>query len=203
MTTGSLVLIAMCLCTVAVFGNDNGPNRVFVGVQQDDETSIRSAIEDSPSLLDEKGVGGQTPLIHAVLTGKRVAVKTLIELGADTIATEKDGYNILHAVAFQGRAVILRYLLSDDNVKTGLDPLTDQHSDGYYPLHRACWGREGRHTKTVEVFLDHGGVPFDLKAADGRTCIEMTRNQGTIDLITKRMTETVDSSTATTSTEEL
>ena len=51
---------------------------------------------------------------------------------------------------------------------------------------------EGRHTKTVEVFLDHGGVPFDLKAADGRTCIEMTRNQGTIDLIMKRMAEKVD-----------
>mmetsp|Transcript_55730 Transcript_55730/g.135035 ORF Transcript_55730/g.135035 Transcript_55730/m.135035 type:complete len:197 (-) Transcript_55730:83-673(-) len=193
MTTGSLVLIAMCLCIVVVFGNDNVPNHVFVGVQEDDETSIRAAIEENPSLLDEKGVvGGQTPLIHAVLTGKRLAVKTLVELGADTTATEKDGYNILHAAGFQGRAVILQYLLSD-NVKTGLDPLTDQHSDGYYPLHRACWGREGRHTKTVEVFLDHGGVPFDLKAADGRTCIEMTRNQGTIDLITKRMTEKGDS----------
>ena len=54
--------------------------------------------------------------------------------------------------------------------------------------------REGRHTKTVEVFLDHGGIPFDLKAADGRTCIEMTRNQGTIDLITKRMAEKGESS---------
>ena len=139
MTTGPLILLVMCLCTVTVSGQANGPNPVFLGVQQDDETSIRAAIEEDPTLLDKKGVGGQTPLIHAVLTGKRLAVKTLIELGADTTATEKDGYNILHAAGFQGRAVILQYLLSD-KVKTGLDPLTDQHSDGYYPLHRACWG---------------------------------------------------------------
>ena len=134
-----LVVVLSCCIIAVCTGNGDGPNPVFVGVQQDDETSIRVAIEDDPKLLDEKGVGGQTPLIHAVLTGKRVAVKTLIELGADTAATEKDGYNILHAAGFQGRAVILQYLLSD-KVKTGLDPLTDQHPDGYFPLHRACWG---------------------------------------------------------------
>ena len=133
-----LAVVLSCF-VVAVCGIDSGPNPVFVGVQQDDETLIRTAVKEDPTLLDEKGVGGQTPLIHAVLTGKRVAVKTLIELGADTTATEKDGYNILHAAGFQGRAVILQYLLSD-KVKTGLDPLTDQHPDGYFPLHRACWG---------------------------------------------------------------
>jgi hypothetical protein len=46
--------------------------------------------------------------------------------------------------------------------------------------------REVRHTKTVEVLLDYG-VPADLTSRDGRHCLDMTRNQGTVDLITSRM----------------
>lgn len=81
-----------------------------------------------------------------------------------------------------------------------------QSSHVFFPIHSGYYlldlksrrlnsnSREGRHTKTVEVFLDHGGIPFDLKAADGRTCIEMTQNQGTIDLITNRMADKGDSS---------
>lgn len=133
------VLIFNC-CLVSVEGQGNS-NPVFDGVQRDDEIAIRDAIQKDPSSIDTKGVGGQTPLIHAVLTGKLTAVKTLIDLGADMTATEKDGYNILHAAGFQGRDAILQYLLSSDKVKSaGLDPKADQHSDGYYPLHRACWG---------------------------------------------------------------
>jgi len=106
--------------------------------QEDDAAAITSSVQTNPSALESIGPGGQTPLIHAVLTGKATAVKTLLELGADALATEKDGYNVLHAAGFQGRAQILQTLLDHfrqaDADKT-LDPKTDVHKDGYFPLH--------------------------------------------------------------------
>jgi ankyrin repeat protein len=156
------------------------PNAVFEGVQKDDDAMIRNALEADPSLLESIGVGGQTPLIHAVLTGKLTAVKTLLELGADTTATEKDGYSVLHAAGFQGRAEILKILLD-----RGLDPL-DKHQDGFYPIHRACWGLQERHTDTVQVFMDYG-VSSNLASDDGKICDEMTRNEKTKALLSRKI----------------
>mmetsp|Transcript_11386 Transcript_11386/g.24026 ORF Transcript_11386/g.24026 Transcript_11386/m.24026 type:complete len:202 (-) Transcript_11386:2471-3076(-) len=158
-------------------------NAVFRGVADDDGAAIRSAVANDPSLLESIGPGGQTPLIHAVLTGKEKAVTTLLELGADTSATERDGYDVLHAAGFQGRAGILTVLLEEfaKEAKAGgfsLDPSTDRHRDGFYPMHRACWGSKPGHTDTVKVFLEHG-VPFDLTSKQGNTCEEMTRNEET------------------------
>lgn len=169
---GLLGLVGWLPTTIAV------PNPVFEGVQQDDGEMIRNALGADPSLLESVGVGGQTPLIHAVLTGKLTAVKTLLELGADTTATEKDGYNVLHAAGFQGRDEILKLLLD-----RGLDPL-DKHADGFYPIHRACWGPQERHTDTVKAFLDYG-VSANLASEDGKTCVEMTRNEKTKALLTR------------------
>jgi ankyrin repeat protein len=161
------------------------PNAVFEGVQKDDEALIRDALEADPSLLESVGVGGQTPLIHAVLTGKLKAVITLLELGADTTATEQDGYNVLHAAGFQGRAEILKVLL-----EKGLDPM-DKHRDGFYPIHRACWGPQERHTETVRVFMDFG-VSSHLAADDGKICEEMTRNEKTKTLLSRKIPITED-----------
>ena len=115
-------------------------NAIFEGVKNDDGAAIRSAVENDSSILESIGMGGQTPLIHAVLTGKMNAVKTLMEIGADMSATEKDGYNVLHAAGFQGRAEILEVLLRHfaDQKEAGgfaLDPTTDEHKDGFYPMH--------------------------------------------------------------------
>ena len=116
------------------------------------------------------------------------------------LATEQDGYDVLHAAAFQGRAVILRVLLAEcrplprehhdpDDAPdadalaaplTNLDPMTDVHADGFSPIHRACWGREQRHTDTVAVFLLlKGGILKDLQAENGQTCYDMTPNPAT------------------------
>ena len=68
-------------------------------------------------------------------------------------------------------------------LKHGLDPL-DVHQDGFAPLHRACWGKEPRHSKAVRVLLK-AGVPYDLKAGNGQTCTMMTRNQKTLKVLRK------------------
>lgn len=68
--------------------------------------------------------------------------------------------------AVQGRAEIATLLLAH-----GLDPM-DRHSDGFIGMHRACWGREQRHTDTVQAFLE-GGVKPDAMATNGQKPIEM------------------------------
>ena len=68
---------------------------IFDAVKADSEgvQGIRSLVQKDPSLLESIGNGGQTPLVSTVLQGKFHSVKTLLELGADVYATEKDGYN--------------------------------------------------------------------------------------------------------------
>lgn len=40
--------------------------------------------------------GGQTPLMHAVLTGKENSVRKLLAENADVTIGEKDGYTPMH-----------------------------------------------------------------------------------------------------------
>lgn len=111
---------------------------IFDAVKADSEgvEDIRSLVQKDPSVLESIGNGGQTPLISAVLQGKFRSVETLLELGANVYATEKDGYNVLHAAAFQGRAEVLQLLLDHFREQSiDLDIATDQHTDGYYALH--------------------------------------------------------------------
>ena len=68
-------------------------------------------------------------------------------------------------------------------LKYKLDP-NDRHSDGYTPLHRACWGREARHSKFVKLLLKNGIDP-DQKADNGKTCSDMTTNAETKKVIEK------------------
>jgi len=162
---------------------------IFEGVAKDDMIAIKSVVESDLSMLEAVGPGGQTPLLNAVLTGKLNAVKTLLNLGANTAATEKDGYNVLHATGFQGRSEILEVLLKHfaSQKEAGsfvLDPVTDKHRDGFYPIHRACWGNEERHTETVKVFLKNG-VSSALSADNGMACLDMTKNEGAISEIQK------------------
>jgi ankyrin repeat protein len=142
---------------------------IFAAVQQDSPDLIRRELEKNPGELNERGSGGQTPLMHAVLSGKLNAVKALLELGADATIGEKDGYTPMHGAGFQGRADIVPLLKA-----YGLDP-NDVHRDGYAPIHRACWGREERHAATVQAFID-AGVDPQVRSRDGKTPLEATKN---------------------------
>ena len=145
---------------------------LFAAVRADDPDAIEAAINDGGN-INGIGPGGQTPLMHATLTGQVEAVRVLLKLGADTTIGEKDGYTPMHGAGFQGRAKIAELLIAH-----GLDPL-DRHEDGFIPLHRACWGREQRHTDTVRVFLEAGGVSPSTKAAKkagGHTPLVMADN---------------------------
>eukprot|EP00316_Scyphosphaera_apsteinii_P024814 CAMPEP_0119324316 /NCGR_PEP_ID=MMETSP1333-20130426/62822_1 /TAXON_ID=418940 /ORGANISM="Scyphosphaera apsteinii, Strain RCC1455" /LENGTH=145 /DNA_ID=CAMNT_0007331995 /DNA_START=147 /DNA_END=584 /DNA_ORIENTATION=- len=124
---------------------------------------IKSALKTSPESLNVQGPGGQSPLMHAVLSGKVRAVKFLLKKGADPKVPEKDGYTPMHGAGFQGRAEIARLLIGH-----GLDPF-DVHKDGHSPMQRACWGNEQRHTDTVRVFLEAGATESDMHKCLQRT----------------------------------
>ena len=116
---------------------------------------------------------GQTPLMTSVLSGKPALVKLLLERGADVTVPEKDGYTPAHGAGFQGRAEIMEMLHVH-----GIDVVNDVHSDGFTPLHRACWGSEPRHTDTVRFLIDGAGAdPARKGAKDGRSPLQVMRDE--------------------------
>lgn len=139
------IFFAVALCAYAV------EETIFDAIKKDDDgvDAIRAIVEKDPSTLEsifdwvEEGQpwltiyrSGQTPLLYAVLHGKPHAVKTLLDLGANVSATEQDGYNVLHVAGVQGRAEILELLLDHISKKSmNMNVTTDQHTDGYFPLH--------------------------------------------------------------------
>jgi ankyrin repeat protein len=151
---------------------------LFFAVRQDNGSLIQDELNKGAD-INYIGPGGQTPLMHAVLQGRETSTQFLLSKGADVTTGEKDGYTPMHGAGFQGRSVIAKQLLDH-----GLDPLIP-HDDGFLPIHRSCWGREDRHTATVQVFLE-AGVPFDIKSKDGKTCLDMTKNPATIELLEYR-----------------
>lgn len=148
-------------------------NTIFEAISGDDEFSLLQFASDK-DVLDKKGPGKQTPLMAAVLGGKDKAVAILLEKGANVNLGEQNGYRPMHGAGFQGRSKIAQMLIDH-----GINPNTKHKQDGHKPIIRACWGNEKRHTDTVHVFLKAG---VD-SATDIKKCLEMTKNQGTIELL--------------------
>jgi ankyrin repeat protein len=157
---------------------------LFIAARNDDPDGIKEALLQLGTNINDVGPGGQTALLFSILSGRSKAAEYLVQAGADVTATEKDGYNVLHASGFQGRDEILSMLLDNPTI---LGFVNEPHQDGYYAIHRACWGKEERHTNTVRIFVEKGGVDIDVKGktgkATGKACADVTRNQGTLDLI--------------------
>ena len=93
----AVLLIALVMRSAAAAE----PKELFAAVAADDATLLEKALERNPDAINTKGPGGQTPLMHAVLTGKLNAVKVLLGHGADTTIGEKDGYTPMHGAGFQ------------------------------------------------------------------------------------------------------
>ena len=175
------LLLSLCVLLFTSTNAQGDPqdrlnDALIKAVRAEDGEAIRDALRDGADLNFQLEGSLQTPLVHAILTGKFSVVEMLFELGADSRIVEKDGYDILHAAAFQGRAMILDYLLWQEGMRDRM--ANDQHEDGYYPFHRACWGMEERHTQTLKVFLTTGRVDPRLKAANGKMCLDMCQNEG-------------------------
>eukprot|EP00658_Telonema_sp_P-2_P035098 TRINITY_DN25576_c0_g1_i1.p2 TRINITY_DN25576_c0_g1~~TRINITY_DN25576_c0_g1_i1.p2 ORF type:complete len:180 (-),score=40.40 TRINITY_DN25576_c0_g1_i1:454-993(-) len=147
-------------------------------IQANDIAGLKTHLSDHPEALSLVGNGGQSPLMFAVLSGQTAAVEVILSFNPDTSIGEKDGYTPMHGAGFQGRAKIAKLLIAH-----GLDP-SEMHADGFTPIHRACWGKEPRHTATVKALLEAGVSPSE-RSRDGKVPVDLTSNQGTIDLLVK------------------
>ena len=160
-------------------------NEVFQAIKSDDTAALKRILKDPnlSSFINQKDEeSGQTPVMMSVLRGRTEMVRLLLaEEEVDVTIGEMRGYTVMHGAGFQGRAEILRLLLKD---KRKIDP-GHFHSDGFSPLHRACWGNEPRHTETVKVFVEEAGVPWNLKSKKGTTCYDVTGNSDTRNFLKK------------------
>ena len=176
------VLLFTLFITVAVT-LDESPNRQLLAActspsKDDNVEAVKLALQAGASINVVDEASGQTPIMAATLRGKSAIVHYLLQANADVTIGERDGYTPAHGAGFQGRSDIMKLLN-----KYGVDVLGDKHTDGFYPLHRACWGREARHTETVRYLLSTVGVDVNLASDTGKTCLDMTQNQGTIQLL--------------------
>ena len=138
---------------------------------------VAKALADGAELNDRNGPGKQSPVMAAVLGGKTAVVKALLEKGADLTIPEGDGYTPIHGAGFQGRFDLVPLLANRGGIS-----VSDVHKDGFTPLQRACWGRDHRHTQTVEAFLKAGAKKQEL-----HKCLEMTPSEHTRKLCTSKM----------------
>jgi ankyrin repeat protein len=145
---------------------------------QEEVDVISKLLESGADINVRDPKSGQTCLMGSVLRGKTHLVKFLLEKDADPSIAEKDGFGPPHGAGFQGRVEIMAILKEH-----GLDVAGDFHKDGHAPLHRACWGREPRHAEVVRYLVEEAGVDVNLKSESGKTCIEMTRNPATIQVL--------------------
>jgi len=149
--------------------NDPFFKELSEAVSKEDTRGIDMVLKKGANINSQSAKGEQTALMQAVLHGKEISVVHLLKKGADASIPEKQGYTPMHGAAFQGRAKIGKILYEH-----GLD-LRDVHKDGNEPIHRACWGKEARHTATVKFFLENGVPVEDIFYQ----CMEKSNNDNT------------------------
>ena len=168
----AFLLAGLCTISAAVRRNDDTPDGHILAA--DTVEKAKAALAEGANINIKDEVNGQTPLMRATLHGWNSLVTYLLDQGADVNIGEKDGYTPAHGAGFQGRTKILE-ILRDHKV----DIFEKSKKDGFTPYHRACCGREERHTETIR-FLLAAGVNVNLKGGpDQRTCFQMTPNKKT------------------------
>ena len=148
---------------------------------EDSPEDVAAALAAGADINSKDERTGQTCLMASTLRGKDKILRYLLKNGADATIPERDGYTPPHGSGFQGRIETMRLLK-----ETGVDILNAEHPDGFYPLHRACWGREPRHSEVVEYLLELGEDPDRRGTGEiQKTCWEMTENPDTIAILKK------------------
>jgi len=170
----SLILIVSFLLAskwTSTLAGTNDPyfKELSEAVSEEDTQAIDRVLKKGANINSQSAKGEQTVLMQAVLHGKERSVAHLLKKGADASIPEKQGYTPMHGAAFQGRREIAKILHEH-----GLS-LRGKHEDGNEPIHRACWGKEGRHTSTVKFFLQNGVPVEDIFYQ----CMERSKNENT------------------------
>jgi hypothetical protein len=173
-----ILLFLSCLATPMVLAQDY--HSLFMAVQGDRAKSVRMAVQKGSDVNDTSE--GPNLLVFAVALERLNALEALLDLGADYTFKTDAGYNLFDAAAEEGLHRVLNFLANYKDasgnfvIREALLKEPPHPEDGLYPIHRACQGGSGQHAKAVTEFIDMG-VPWDLKTADGRTCMDLTTHQ--------------------------
>ena len=147
--TRLLVLLALVLvAALAVHGSQDGEAKKEKAKSKDavdDVTELHEAAKrgdwEGIQALVEEGLHVDVrhknkTALHVAVEGQKLAVQTLLKLGADPNAVVSDGGKVsaLHLAAIDGNGDIVRILL-----EKGADPAALDEK-GRQPLHRACYG---------------------------------------------------------------
>lgn len=122
-------------------------------VEDEDPEGVEAAIEAGANINRHYQISGQmtSPLMYSSLMGFPEVAEVLLKHDADmTIDMQGTGFTPIHGSAFQGQPEVIKLLLA-----AGADA-NHRHTDGFIPMHRACWGNTPKHTEAVLVFLEHG-----------------------------------------------
>jgi ankyrin repeat protein len=97
------VVSLLCMLIVLISASiEEKSKAMFEAVRSNKPAIVESLIRQEDRLLNTPGLGGQTPLMAAVLTGSYDVVDILLRLGADATIGEADGYTPMHGAGFQG-----------------------------------------------------------------------------------------------------
>lgn len=167
-------LAVLLLLTFLVTTQADSP--LFEAVQENSQEAVNKAIANGAD-VNQIGPEGQTPLLYAAALGHVQAAKALLKHDADyTIPETSTSYTIFDVAAINGNYAMVDFLALHKDKKRKyairLEMMKKKHIDGNYPLHRACLGKSGEHSKTVMAFLEF--MPWNFKNDFGKTCKDLT-----------------------------
>ncbi len=137
---------------------------------------VKEHLSIDPRLLNSVSHDGWTPLHLSAFFGQTEVVEYLATIGADLHATSKNGLGIMpiHSALKGHRLEVAQFLLEQ-----GVDVNARQTILGYTSLHYAAVnGLESAAQKLVEY-----GAEVHLKSADGKTPLDLARENNHADVI--------------------
>lgn len=163
--------------------NHNGQTALFYALQ-DESGQIATLLVRAGTNVNEKDIDGCTALHCSVLWSGHLyrseyLVKTLLNLGADIEATDRNGTTpLMYAVDAAPFPVIQTLLEHGANVNA-------QNLDGYSPLMwvagTTVWPEHGN-TKLIQILLDKGANP-NLQRKDGRTALMDAASENHLEIV--------------------
>jgi len=145
-------------CNAVHYSAGAGKAEIFVGYKQ---------------LLDSKDKNGCTPLLFAARQGHLEACKSILDAGANPLATNEDGQTALHIVAYYGKTEIVRLLAAFKQL------INSKAKDNFIPLMVAA--HQG-HLEACEILLKAGANALATNE-DGINAMHLAASEGKAEIV--------------------
>nr|XP_031832537.1 ankyrin repeat domain-containing protein 16-like [Nomia melanderi] len=130
--------------------SNNGRSPMHIAAFHGHQSLIERLAALNPDLLNAKDSSGATALHESIKGGHLAAMIQMIELGADTGATDNVGQTILHIAALTGNSDAIRYILNNK--------LIDVHTEALFNVTPLVAARRSNQVDTIECLMEFGAV---------------------------------------------